>query len=140
MINEVEADISFITIRMNFFSQPIIDTIGILLDCKCLTGNAGQYPNDPLIGDGYCQDEINNERCNYDGGDCCGPCINERYCTNCLCLKNDTQIKFPNPIIGDGACNSEMNNVKCNYDFGDCCSEFNLVGDGFCNDETNNPR
>ena len=110
------------------------------LDCKCLTGNAGEFPNDQLIGDGYCQDEINNERCNYDGGDCCGPCINKRYCTNCTCLKNDTQIKFPNPVIGDGACNSEMDNVKCSYDFGDCCPKFYLVGDGFCNDETNNPR
>jgi len=26
------------------------------------------------IGDGYCQDETNNEGCTYDGGDCCGLC------------------------------------------------------------------
>ena len=39
-----------------------------------------------LIGDGYCDDEANNEGCNYDDGDCCGACgINTEYCTECLC-------------------------------------------------------
>ena len=28
------------------------------------------------IGDGYCDDVINTELCNYDGGDCCGSYIN----------------------------------------------------------------
>ena len=38
-----------------------------------------------LIGNGLCNDEANNEGCNYDGGDCCGNCINTEHCTECLC-------------------------------------------------------
>ena len=26
-----------------------------------------------FIGDGFCDDENNNEGCQFDGGDCCGP-------------------------------------------------------------------
>ena len=37
------------------------------------------------IGNGFCDDDLNNEGCNYDGGDCCGVCINTEYCTNCQC-------------------------------------------------------
>ena len=38
-----------------------------------------------LIGDGLCNDEANNEECNYDGGDCCGACVNTEHCTECVC-------------------------------------------------------
>ena len=38
-----------------------------------------------LIGDGYCNDETNNEGCYYDGGDCCGDCINTEFCFECIC-------------------------------------------------------
>ena len=27
------------------------------------------------VGDGECDDAINYEECNYDGGDCCGPAL-----------------------------------------------------------------
>ena len=37
------------------------------------------------IGDGYCDDMINTELCNYDGGDCCGSYINTVYCSECEC-------------------------------------------------------
>ena len=37
------------------------------------------------IGDGYCDDVINTELCNYDGGDCCGSYINTVYCSECEC-------------------------------------------------------
>ena len=91
------------------------------LDCKCLTGNAGEFPNEKLIGDGYCQDEINNERCNYDGGDCCGVCVVTDHCSECNCLGNDTGHGVTNPLIGDGFCNDETNVPECNYDGFDCC-------------------
>ena len=38
-----------------------------------------------FINDGICNDENNVEECNYDGGDCCGSCINTDNCTECLC-------------------------------------------------------
>ena len=37
------------------------------------------------IGDAYCDDENNNDDCNFDGGDCCGPNVNTQYCTECIC-------------------------------------------------------
>ena len=113
----------------------------------------------PLIGDGYCQDEINIAECHFDGGDCCGPCINKEKCSECSCLNNITTKTPPNTLIGDGFCNDETNNANCNYDGGDCCGTcINTerciectcldkvhgngvpnarVGDGFCNDEYN---
>ena len=38
-----------------------------------------------LVGNGVCNDEANNEGCNFDGGDCCGACVNTEYCTECVC-------------------------------------------------------
>merc|ERR1711997_958434 len=37
-------------------------------------------------GDGYCDDENNNDGCDYDGGDCCGDDVNTTYCSACQCL------------------------------------------------------
>ena len=37
------------------------------------------------VGDGYCDDEINTEVCNYDDGDCCGSSIDTTYCFECQC-------------------------------------------------------
>merc|ERR1712165_384659 len=37
-------------------------------------------------GDGYCDDENNNDGCDYDGGDCCGDDVNTQYCSACQCL------------------------------------------------------
>ena len=72
-------------------------------------------------GDGYCNDETNNEHCNYDGGDCCGSCINTDYCKNCSCIGNVIGNGVPNALLGDGYCNDETNNVHCYYDGLDCC-------------------
>ena len=41
--------------------------------------------NTNWIGDGYCNDETNTFKCNYDGGDCCVN-INADYCSDCNCL------------------------------------------------------
>ena len=109
-----------------------------------------------MIGDGFCNDETNNENCNYDEGDCCGACVLNNHCTQCACRSGaDTT----NVLIGNAVCNDEANIADCNYDGGDCCgytvdTDFcsdcichlnetclagthPLVGDGFCNDETN---
>ena len=113
-----------------------------------------------LIGDGYCNDEVNILDCGYDGGDCCGTCINTRLCTDCACIGNVTGNGIPNALVGDGFCNDETNTQRCNFDGGDCClsnikTDYctnckchyqetcttgifpSSVGDGYCNDETN---
>ena len=46
---------------------------------------AGQISS---IGNGFCDDINNNKECIYDGGDCCGNCINTDFCTNCTCLQD----------------------------------------------------
>ena len=38
------------------------------------------------IGDDYCDDDNNNEGCEWDGGDCCGSNVNTHYCYDCECL------------------------------------------------------
>ena len=75
----------------------------------------------PLVGDGYCQDETNNAECNYDGGDCCGSCVNTEHCTECQCLGGGTGNGIINPLVGDGYCQDETNNAECYYDGQDCC-------------------
>ena len=40
-------------------------------------------------GDGYCNDENNNEACFFDGGDCCRKdVVNKSNCTECECLED----------------------------------------------------
>ena len=73
------------------------------------------------MADGFCNDETNNEECLYDGGDCCGSCVNRDYCTNCFCIGNVTGDGIPNALVGNGFCEDETNNAECNYDLGDCC-------------------
>ena len=74
-----------------------------------------------LIADEYCNDKVNILDCGYDGGDCCGLCLNTDLCTNCSCLGNITGNGSSNALVGDGPCNDETNTQKCNYDGGDCC-------------------
>ena len=41
------------------------------------------------LGNDYCDDEANNEACEFDKGDCC--LLNSEskdYCTECLCKEN----------------------------------------------------
>ena len=44
-----------------------------------------ECPYGTLLGDGLCDDESNNAECNFDGGDCCGDCINTDHCSECHC-------------------------------------------------------
>merc|ERR1712178_623464 len=91
-----------------------------------------KFPN--YKKDGNCDDENNNCRCDWDGGDCCaktnGGSVKTKYCKACACLdpdnKSDSNCKggcqFPN-YKGDGNCDDENNNCGCQYDGGDCCAK-----------------
>merc|ERR1719433_1551470 len=46
-----------------------------------------EYPY--YFSDGICDDENNNEVCNYDGGDCCGDNVGTTFCSECQCLDPD---------------------------------------------------
>ena len=74
------------------------------------------YPN--YHGDGYCDDQNNNEACLFDGGDCCGGVIDPNFCTECLCLE---EVNCNQGWIADGYCDDINNNLACIYDGGDCC-------------------
>ena len=43
------------------------------------------------FGDGYCNDENNNEACFFDGGDCCNTGIFLSNCTECKCFEDVTR-------------------------------------------------
>ena len=116
------------SVNMFVLHQISHDSYTSILDCA--------HP--AMIGDGCCNDESNNPECGYDGGDCCGSCINTDYCTNCTCIGDVTGNGVPNALVGDGFCNDETNIAGCNYDGGDCCQNFELIGNGFCNDDANN--
>jgi len=100
---------------------------------------------DHWIGDGYCDDENNNEECQLDGGDCCQD-INTRpdgwdkYCSDCQCVVGgDYSCELGVPHwVGDGYCDDENNNAICGFDGGDCCpgtahAEFD-GWDNYCNE------
>ena len=72
------------------------------------------------MNNGYCNDEANNAECNYDGGDCCGACINTEVCTNCTCNVKMVGNGVSNALVGDGICHDELNTETCNFDDGDC--------------------
>jgi len=44
-------------------------------------------------GDNWCDDENNNEGCEWDGGDCCGANVRTKYCKKCECLDPACQDK-----------------------------------------------
>ena len=44
--------------------------------------------SNPLVENGFCNDETNTEECIYDGGDCCGSVINPDINTD-HCLSED---------------------------------------------------
>ena len=115
-----------------------------------------------LIANGYCDDVTNTMECEYDGGDCCGICINTEYCFKCECLEDEYEPIWYSVLLGNGYCNDGLNKKECLYDGGDCCGlcintvactkcecleevgKYNVVGpmaswigNGFCDDELN---
>ena len=102
-------------------------------DCKCFQ-DAGQFDDtiqNALVGDGYCDDERNNEKCNFDGGDCCGPCTFTDRCKVCECHENGNATQI-NALVGNGICNDETNIGDCHYDGFDCCAP--IVNTQTCSD------
>ena len=68
-----------------------------------------------VASDGYCDDDNNNDGCDYDGGDCCGDDVNTKYCTECECLDPD----FEEDDCDDWQwhtfwCQGKKNQGKCN--------------------------
>ena len=88
-----------------------------------------QFPK--LIGDGFCHDYNNNRHCSFDGGDCCGPCVNRELCSECKCKTGNTN-KITNARVGNGFCNDETNDEDCNFDGGDCCGT--CVNSKYCSE------
>merc|ERR1711997_529064 len=67
-------------------------------------------------GDKYCDDENNNDGCDYDGGDCCGDDVNTTYCSACQCLDpdfgdDDDDCQDTNSTSW---CENKKNKGKCN--------------------------
>ena len=95
------------------------------MNCTCyILENCAAGFTPSMIGDGFCNDETNNEICNYDGGDCCGSCVLKNQCTQCACLGG---ANATNVLIGNEVCNDETNIVDCYYDGGDCCKSFTIL-------------
>ena len=78
-----------------------------------------------LVGDGVCNDETNIAECDYDGGDCCGYCVNTEHCEECACLGSG---EITNPLI-NRVCNDGPFNLTCNNDGGDCCVNVYIPAD-----------
>ena len=53
-------------------------------ECECKKATTDKISN-ALVGNGFCNDNTNVEACNFDGGDCCGTCVNSKYCEKCEC-------------------------------------------------------
>ena len=83
--------------------------------------------NETLVLDGWCNDETNNAECNFDGGDCCGSCVNTKHCTDCSCIGNINSNRVSNALVRDGYCNDKMNKAECNFDGGDCCGHCETI-------------
>ena len=57
-------------------------------------GNSTFCPYLDLVGDGYCDDEVNTPECLYDSGDCCSYCDDRTLCQDCFCY--DYRLFFKN--------------------------------------------
>ena len=75
---------------------PIFSALPSILNCV-------DEVNDPMIGNGYCDDETNNPDCIYDGGDCCLSIANTDHCSECVCATTGviTSPGFPGEYSND---------------------------------------
>lgn len=95
------------------------------------------------LGDGRCDQELNNAECNFDNGDCC-PQTCKNYAAawdglspednegnfhevyDCSSATESTCVPTCNgdrTKLGDGICDNSLNNEVCGYDLGDCCEK-----------------
>ena len=87
------------------------------------------------VGDGACDDECNTEDNSWDGGDCCGPDVDDWWCWDCECLDPNSEDfvaegdedEEEDPCtfwyVGDGYCDDECNVENHDFDGGDCCGD-----------------
>ena len=125
----VNSIITFLCLHIGLF---VLNMFHLVLVC-----------DEESVGNGKCNDIFNVPGCDFDGGDCCLPLIDDSQCWNCDCHNEDTyktdkpwwQTTTQPPIdcalkfyfslefddIGDGFCNDYLNHKACNFDGGDCC-------------------
>jgi len=114
-------------------TEPPMETTGMPID-NCAVPQ--------WFGDGYCDDENNNEDCGFDGGDCCDNEMDgwDNYCQECECFEyfatteDPTANCFAPHWIGDGYCDDDNNNADCGFDGGDCCDNEMSGWDNYCSD------
>ena len=90
-------------------------------ECKCKTGRTNKITN-AKVGNGICNDETNIGDCNFDGGDCCGTCVNSKYCSECECIGENSG-NIVNAFLDNGLCEDELNHGDCMFDGFDCCGD-----------------
>ena len=73
-----------------------------------------------FLGDGHCDDDLNNPDCNYDNGDCCPPSPPpdgwDSFCQVCECLeKPECEDESPASFCSKNAnkCNKKSIQEKC---------------------------
>ena len=106
-----------------------------------------------MFGDGYCDRELNNPECDYDGGDCCSSSRPDwfkhcGYACDCLDPKDSPRPhsctnEYFEELAGNNECDEELNNPECRYDDGDCCNykhKFYWATNGYCNSQLNKPE
>ena len=81
-----------------------------------------------MVGDGFCNDETNYADCNFDGGDCCGLCVNTKLCSECECIGENSG-NIVNAFLDNGLCEDELNHGDCMFDGFDCCG-YDHTNDG----------
>jgi hypothetical protein len=83
------------------------------------------------IGDGSCDEVLNVEEFDFDGGDCCvetcvsslHTCRNGMKCADPLVLDRGGCPTEVQSFVGNGLCDNVLNNAVCDYDGGDCCAD-----------------
>ena len=90
-----------------------------------------------FAGDGFCDNETNNELCEYDRGDCCDISNDRSQCQECFCYTPKIELGDCSTyehacwygytdyfgFIEDGICDDFLNKKECYFDGGDCCLE-----------------
>ena len=76
------------------FFQYLTKKIEVMWFCTqffpdCSLQDLGKLHTNSFLGyynDGYCDDNLNNYVCNFDGGDCCRNTSIFTYCSDCSCI------------------------------------------------------
>ena len=81
-----------------------------------------------LLGDGFCNQELNNKDCEFDRGDCSGTGTENKKCAK------------DNPP--NNKCDDEFNSPECLWDNGECCGKADLTycEECLCKDPANKER